>query len=81
MNSVSSKLSTIIRAFWFLIVILSWNSAFANSIGLENTDGVKSGICVSFADTAATNGVDFPAEGWDNKYWTVSGENVTWKNA
>lgn len=31
MNSVSSKLSTIIRAFWFLIVILSWNSAFANS--------------------------------------------------
>ena len=52
-----------------------------NRIGLENTDGVKSGIYVSFADTAATNGVDFPAEGWDNKYWTVSGENVTWKNA
>ena len=65
----------------FTNVVVKTNSAFANSIGLENTDGVKSGIYVSFADTAATNGVDFPAEGWDNKYWTVSGENVTWKNA
>ena len=63
----------------FTNVVVKTNSAFANSIGLENTDGVKSGIYVSFADTAATNGVDFPAEGWDETYWTVSNGSVTWK--
>lgn len=66
----------------FTNVVVKTNSAFANSIGMEeNTDGVKSGIYVSFADTSATNGVDFPAEGWNETYWTVSDGNVTWKNA
>ena len=39
------------------------------------------GMYAYYTDTETNNGVDFPAEGWNGTYWTVTGENVTWKNA
>lgn len=35
-------------------------------------------VYVSYAD-GTDNGVAFPASGWDETYWTVSGTTVTWK--
>ena len=35
-------------------------------------------VYVSYTD-GTDNGVAFPASGWDETYWTVSGATVTWK--
>ena len=41
-------------------------------------DGSAEGVYVGYTD-GTTNGVTFPASGWDSDYWTVSGTTVTWK--
>lgn len=44
-------------------------------------DGKNAGIYVSYHDDGSTNGVAFPANDWNNSYWTVdaSTNSIAWK--
>ena len=46
-------------------------------------DGSKAGVYVYYQDDGSTNGVEFPANDWNDSYWTVdaSARTINWKNA
>ena len=55
-------------------------NAVATGIAKAVSDKVTDSSAVYVAYTDGTdNGVTFPANGWNETYWTVSGNTVTWK--
>ncbi len=54
----------------------NWKN-YVVDIGWNSNNGKNKGIYASYAD-GTDNGVTFPT-GWNDTYWTVSGNSVTWK--